>query len=316
MFPRLWLCLVLTAPAAWAESTSIGLVPQVLDAPGLPDLAAKRIQKSAEGVLKKLSGLDVGEGPAFKAGPKKTCTDAACQKAFVSAAGAPAVVLLSLRPSKAAIAFDLSFWFDGERLSLEPGDADLDNPEAGLKPALEAALPAWAKRGWGALTLTAPAGAVVKLDGRAMAKPEALVSVPAGPHQLDVVYPDGNAVLQRVDVPEGRRTRIDAGHPPVSLAGAAPEGNGVFRAVSFGLWTAGAVAIAASLVAGSLARQTGAGQNPCAGGSRSCSTIDVATERQRQAQAYAGTGNVLLGTGLALAVAGAGLFTFDLVTAK
>jgi hypothetical protein len=87
----------------------------------------------------------------------------------------------------------------------------------------------------------------------------------------------------------------------------------VLRAVSFGLWTAGAVLIAGSLVAGSLARQTGAGQNPCAGDSRSCSTYDTATEHHRQAEAYATTGNALLGTGLVLAAGGVGVFTFDVL---
>jgi hypothetical protein len=143
-----------------------------------------------------------------------------------------------------------------------------------------------------------------------------LLSVPAGAHQLDVVYADGNAVLQRVEVPEGSRTRVDVTHPPEVAATAAPEGNGVIRAVSFGLWSAGAVLIAGSLIAGSLSRQTGAGQNPCAGTSRTCSTFDVATERHRQAEAYAQTGNVLLGTGLVLAAGGIGVFTFDLVRSR
>ncbi len=313
MFRALFFLLV--ASAAHAESTRVTLVPQILDAQGVSEAAVKKVQKSTEALLKKLSGLDVAEGPSFKPGPRKACPDVACQKAVVDAAGAPAVALLSLRATKGTIAFDLSFWHDGERLSVEVGDADPEAPEVGLKAALDVALPAWAKRGWGALRLDAQPGAVVKLDGRP-SKTGELISVPAGPHQLDVVYADGNAVLQRVDVPEGRRTRIDARTPPAVAAAAAPEGNSALRAVSFGLWTAGAVGISASLVAGSLARQTGAGQNPCAGDSRTCSTIDVATERQRQAQAYANTGNVLLGTGLALATAGAGLFVFDLVRTK
>lgn len=316
MLRRCWLPVFLLASVAHAESTHVALVPQVLDAQGVPDAATRRIQKAAEALLKKLSGLDVGEGPAFKPGPRKPCADLACQKAVVAMAGAPAVALLSLRSGKGGVAFDVSFWLEGERLSLELGDTELEAPEVGLKPALDAVLPAWAKRGWGALRLDTHPGAVVKLDGRPMGqKPGEMISVPAGTHQVDVVYPDGNAVLQRVEVPEGRRTRVDVTKPP-TVAAAAPEGNGVVRAVGFGLWTAGAVAIAASLVAGSLARQTGAGQNPCAGSNRSCSTIDVATERQRQAQGYAATGNVLLGTGLVLVTAGAGVFTFDLVRSR
>ncbi len=312
----LWLLVALSAPGALAENKRAVLVAQVLDAQGVPETVTRKMQRSAEALLKKLSGLPVGEGPAFKSGPRRSCADLECQRAVVQAAGTPAVALLSLRSSKGGVAFDVSFWLEGERLGMELGDAELESPEAGLKPALDAVLPAWAKRGWGALRLDAQPGAVVKLDGRPMKlKAGEIISVPAGTHQLDVVYVDGNAVLQRVEVPEGSRTRVDVTHPPAVVTASA-EGNGVLRAVSFGLWTAGAVSIAASLIAGSLSRQTGAGQNPCSADSRTCSTFDVATERHRQAQAYASTGNVLLGTGLVLAGAGAGVFAFDLVRTK
>ncbi len=309
------LLVALLAPGALAEDKRAVLVAQVLDAQGVPDVAARRIQRSAEALLKKLSGLPVGEGPLFKPGPRRSCADVACQRTVVAAAGAPAVVLLGLRPSKGGVAFDVSFWLDGERLGAELGDTELEAPEGGLKPALDAVLPAWAKRGWGALRLDAQPGAVVKLDGRPMGlKAGEMLSVPAGSHQIDVVFTDGNAVLQRVEVPEGARLRVDLTRPP-PVVSAAPEGSPVLRAVSFGLWTAGAAAIAGSLVAGTLSRQTGVGQNPCTGNSRGCPTLDAATERHRQAQAYASTGNILLGTGLLLATAGAGVFVFDLVRA-
>ncbi len=303
-------------PAAQAQARHPVLVAQVLEAQGVPDPVVRKIQRSVEALLKKLSGLPVGEGPAFKPGPRRSCADLACQRLVVAGAGTPAVALLSLRSSKGGVAFDVSFWLEGERLGIELGDAELEAPEPGLKSALDAVLPAWAKRGWGGLRLDAQKGAVVKLDGRAMAKTEGLLlSVPAGTHQLDVLYPDGNAVLQRVEVPEGSRTRVDATAPPTVIA-ASVEGNPVLRAVSFGLWAAGAVAIAGSLVAGSLSRQAGAGQNSCSGDGRGCSTFDVATERHRQAQAYASTGNVLLGTGAVLATAGAGVFVFDLIKSR
>jgi hypothetical protein len=313
-----WLCLlgVLWASTALAENQHAVLVAQVLDAQGVPDAATRRIQHTAQTLLKKLSGLAVGDGPVFKPGPRRSCAELACQREVVGTAGAPAVVLLSLRSSKGGVAFDVSFWLDGERLVTELGDAEIDSPENGLKAALDTLLPAWAKRGWGALRLDAQPGAVLKLDGKPVKlKHGELLSVPAGAHQLDVVYADGNAVLQRVEVPEGSRTRVDVTNPPQVIA-TAPESSGVVRAVSFGLWTGGAVLIAGSLIAGSLARQTGAGQNPCAPDSRTCSTFDVATERHRQAAAYTQTANILLGTGLVLATAGAGVFVFDLVKSR
>ena len=248
----LWLLVALLAPGALGETKRAGLVVQVLDAQGVPEAVTRRIQRSAETLLKKLSGLPVAEGPAFKAGPRRSCADVPCQRAVVMAVGAPAVALLSLRSSKGGVIFDVSFWLDGEKLGVELGDAEVEAPENGLKPALDAVLPAWAKRGWGALLLEAQPGAVVKLDGRPMKLTQGQrLSVPAGAHQLDVVYADGNAVLQRVEVPEGTSTRVDVTRPPGVVA-ATSEGNPVLRAVSFGLWTAGAMAIAGSLIAGSL----------------------------------------------------------------
>jgi hypothetical protein len=155
-----WLCLlgVLWASLAPAESQRAALVPLVLEAPGVPDAAARRIQRATEALLRKLSGLPVGEGPVFKPGsPKKACADLACQKDAVAAAGAPAVVLLALHSTRGGVAFDVSFWLEGERLLFEPGDAEMDAPDAGLKTALEAVLPAWARRGWGALRLDSQA---------------------------------------------------------------------------------------------------------------------------------------------------------------
>ncbi len=313
----LWLLVALLAPGALAENKRVTLVVQVLEAQGVPDTVTRKMQKGSEALLKKLSGLQVDEGPAFKTGPRKPCGELACQRAVVATAKSDAVALLSLRSSKSGVAFDVSFWFEGERLGMELGDAELESPDTGLRPALDAVLPAWAKRGWGALRVAAQPNAVVKLDGRPMQlKSNALLSVPAGAHAVDVVYPSGDAQLRKVDVPEGHRTSVDAMSSPPALTGTAPEGNATLRFISFGLFTAGAVAIGASLVAGSLSRQTGAGQNPCVGGSRACSTLEVATERQRQAQAYATTGNILLASGSVLAAAGIGLFTFDLVRAK
>jgi hypothetical protein len=302
---------VLLAPLAKAQTPV--LVVQVLDAQGVSEISTRRAQRTAELLLKKISALAVGEGPVFKAGaPRRTC-ELACQRESAALAGFPAVALLTLKSTKAGATVEVSFWIEGERLGLESSEVSLESPDAGLKSALEAVLPAWTKRGWGAMRLETQPGAVVKLDGRPLTpKPGEVLSVPAGAHQLDVIYADGNAILQRVEVPEGSRTRFDLSQPPAAVL-AAGESSSVLRGVSYGLWTAGAVAIAASLIAGTLSRQTGADQNPCTAESRSCSTIDVAAERHRQSEAYAHTGNILLGTGLGLASAGVGLFVIDLV---
>ncbi len=306
--------LLLMSGPALAQS----VVPAVLDAQGMPDATVKRLTRAAADSLKALSALKVGDpAPWRKDSPKKNCASTDCQQDVVKAVPSPVVLLLSFKGQGAFITVDASLWLEGERVAAKSGDLELDSAEVGFKPVIEAVLPAWARKGWGGLRLDTDAGAVVKLDGRATRyRPGEVLAVPAGPHQLDVVFADGNAVLQRVDVPEGSRLRVDVAPAQGVVTETSGSGLSTIRAVSYGLFAAGTLAIAGGLVAGTLSRQTGAGQNSCMGDSRSCVTFETAAEKQRQSAGYATTGNVFLGTGLALVATGVGLFVYDAVREK
>jgi hypothetical protein len=189
--------------------------------------------------------------------------------------------------------------------------------EAAFAPVVSALLPLWARKGWGGLRLDALPGAVVKVDGQVVPwKAGDVLALPAGTHAVDVLHGDGRAVLSKVTVEEGARSRLET--PPLpGLSTDAPQNGGSrLRAASYGLWMSGAALLAGSLIVGAVGRGTGAGMAACRDGSRGCPTIDEALEKNRQAQAYAATANVLLYSGLAFTVAGAGLFTIDLATSK
>lgn len=311
---RLLVLACLLAPlAAHAQA----IVSAVVDAQGVSDAAIKRAQRATEAALKQLAGLSVGEGPAFKKGAPKKCADD-CAKELVQSLSTPGVVVLDLKAVDKAgerVSVDISLWLDGEKVGSRKGEGTIEGFEASARPALDTLLPPWAKKGFGGLRLEVEPGSVVKVDGRvSQAKAGEVVALPAGPHQLDVVFPDGHAVLQRLDVAEGTRARLAVATPAEVVSGGAAPKSGALRATSYALWMAGAAAIAGGLVAGALAKGTGAGLSSCQGDERDCASLDEVQQKQAQAQAYTTTGNVLLGVGAGLAAVGVGLFVIDVVT--
>lgn len=306
---RLLVVLCVAPLTAQAQS----LVSAVLDATGVSDVALKRAQRATETALKQVSSLPVGEGPAFKKGAPKRCED--CARDLAASLNAAGVVLLDLRALDGKgdrVAVEVQLWVDGERLGVKRGEGSIEGFEAAVKPVLEALLPAWARKGFGGLRLPGEAGTVVKVDGRlASARAGDVLAVPAGVHQVDVVFPEGHAVLQRVEVGEGARVQVEALSPAEAVTGKAPRGMSALRGVSYGVFVAGAAAIAGGLVAGALGRGTGEGLASCQGDKRDCATLDVVQAKQAQAEAYATTGNVMLGVGGGLAATGVALFIID-----
>lgn len=292
------------------------LVSAILDGQGVSDAQLKRAQRVTESALKQVSSLPVGEGPAFKKGAPKRCVD--CARDLVSSLSAAGVVLLDLRSldSKSdRVAIEVQLWIDGQRVGSKRGEGSIEGFETAVRPVLEVLLPAWARKGYGGLRLELEPGAVVKVDGRlASGKAGDVVAVPAGVHQVDVVFAEGHAVLQRVQVDEGARVNVAALSPAEAVSGSAPKGMSTLRGVSYGVFVAGAAAIAGGLIAGALGRGTGEGLASCQGDKRDCATLDVVQARQAQAEAYATTGNVMLGVGAGLAGVGVGLFIIDAVT--
>ncbi len=292
------------------------LVSAILDANGVSDVALKRAQRATESALKQVSSLAVGEGPTFKKGAPRKCADD-CARELATSLSAAGVVLLDLRALDGKgdrVAVEVQLWVDGERLGLKKGEGSIEGFEAAVRPVLETLLPPWARKGFGGLRVEAEPGTVVKVDGRlAIAKQGEVVAVPAGMHQVDVVFAEGHAVLQRVQVDEGSRVKVEALSPAEAVTGAAPKGTSALRGVSYGVFVAGAAAIAGGLVAGALGRGTAAGLASCQGDKRDCQTLDVVQAKQAQAQAYANTGNVMLGVGGGLAATGVALFIIDAI---
>jgi hypothetical protein len=114
------------------------LVAAVLDANGVPDAAVKRLQRATEAALKQASSLQVGEGPAWKKGAPKKCTDD-CARSLVESLGG-AAVLLDLKSADAKgerVSIELQLWLDGERVGSKRGEGTVDGFETGIRPQLE-----------------------------------------------------------------------------------------------------------------------------------------------------------------------------------
>ena len=302
---------------ASAAASAQSLAVSVMDVQGLPDSAVRKVHKATVEQLKGLVAIPVSDALDWK-GPKRSCSDteAGCQREKVKAAGAPAVVALWLSGSRDSAKATAVFWLDGERASpTRDLELALDAPD--LKVLLDGVVPAWMKKGWGGVRLSEepPPGSVLKVDGRVLTGKRApVIALSSGAHQLDVVFPDGRAVLQRIDVAEGSRTRVEVA-PPAGLSqpGAPAGGISALRVASYAAWMVGAATLLSAFIVAFVGRSTANGNSPCRPDSRGCVDIEVAQENQRKAAGYASIANVLLGTGLAFSVAGAGLFTIDAV---
>lgn len=301
------LLVLLVAAAVRAQTVSVA----VMDAQSISDANARKVHRAAVDLLKQLLAVPVSESYEK---PKKACSpsDLACQRERTR----PAAVALWVLGSKDTVIVDAVFWLDGERLAApKNGDASLDALDFGLKPLLDAVVPGWMKRGWGGLQLAQepPSGTVLKLDGRVL-NPERkteVVPVTAGSHQLDLLFPDGRALLQRLEVSEA--TRMPVGLSSQAETGPAGGSFSTLRLISYAAWMVGTASLLSAFIFGFVGRTTANGQNPCTPGTRGCVSIDEAQEQSRRSKQYAFTANVLLGTGLAFSLAGAGLFTFDVV---
>ncbi len=293
------------------------LTTAILDVSGVNDSQLKRVQRATEASLRQLSALTVGEGAAFKKGAPRACEND-CAAQVVNSLNAAGVVLLDVRGmdktgEKVTVEFQL--WLDGERLGKRSVDSTIENFENASRTPLDVLLPAWAKKGYGGLRLQVEPGTTVKIDGRvASARPGQIQAVPAGMHQVDVIFPEGHAVLQRLEVPPGSRVKVEAQSPQEAVAGQAPKSFTALRGVSYGTFMAGAAVIAGGLIAGAVGRETGKGLSSCQGDVRNCATLVDVQRKQAEAEGYAQTGNIMLGVGGGLAAAGVAMFIIDAVT--
>jgi hypothetical protein len=310
---RLLALLCVLPAAAHAQA----LVSAVLDASGVSDAAAKRAQRATESALKQVSSLSVGEGPAYRKGAPRKCGED-CARDLVNGLDAAGAVLLDLRSLDAKndrVSIEVQLWLDGAKVGAKRGEGSIEGFEAAVRPALEALLPGWARKGYGGLKAELDPGAVLKVDGRiANVTSGEVFAVPAGVHQVDVVFSEGHAVLQRLTVEEGSRVQVQALSPSEAVSGKAPKSMSALRGVSYGAFVAGAATIAGGLIVGALGAGTGEGLASCQGDKRDCATLETVQQRQAQAQSYADTGNVMLGIGGGLAATGVVMFVIDALT--
>ncbi len=309
--PLLWLLLCLPLPAAAAERLAVRLQ----HGGSLGAAEAERVLDGAEAMARELTGLVVTRVPEGMLTGRCGAADS-CLRAVAAEARTEHVLVLGWVPRRqGTVDVDLA-WVDTVRGVVSRRAAAGISQAAftqELRPAVAALVPAFARRGWGGLVV--PNTARLRVDGRMLAEPGEVVALTAGPHEVDLLLPSGEASLSREQVPEGARLSLEPGPGALTRTGAsgAPRGKGL-RTASYVTFSLGALAVAGSLVAGGLSRGALRGVESCEGRQRDCSAFPSASSAHEQAGRYARTGNVLLGAGAGLTTVGAGLFVFDLLS--
>ncbi|WP_146209577.1 hypothetical protein [Vitiosangium sp. GDMCC 1.1324] len=305
---------LLSLPAGAAERLAVRLQ----HGGSLSAADAGRVLDLAEGLARELTGLGVTRVPEGLLSGRCGAQDA-CLRAVAAEARTEHVLVLGVVVPRRQGTMDVDVaWVDTVRGTVARRSLSGVTQAAlakELRPAVAALVPSFARKGWGGLV--APSTARLRVDGR-MAEPGEVVALTAGPHEVDLLQPSGEATLTREQIPEGMRLRLEPRPdflPEAGASRAAPRGKGL-RTASYVTFSVGALAVAGSLVAGGLSRGSLAGLEPCAGGQRNCTAFTTAGPAYDQAGRYARTGNVLLGVGAGLAAVGAGLFVFDLLSSQ
>lgn len=310
----LFAALLFAAADPASEPLAPATVHLAVVAPELSPSQRQAVEKAAAASLSELTGftVDVTEPPS-------ECDPSGCALALARSRGGGFGLLL--QASVPSLVLELRGAFadgdSGKLVAKKVRGGNPDEPAAAVKVMLDALLPRWTRLGFSTVVVEAPVDSVVKVDGRrvGLVPLEDVVSLPAGVHDVDVVLPGGEAVLYRPRLTDGARFRVNVDALSATSALAPTEGTAQrawMRPVSYGLWSAGAVAIAASLVAGGLSRQAGRDLDACGAADRDCLRLNEAQAVEARAQRYAQTGNILLVGGSVLGAAGAGLFVFDL----
>jgi hypothetical protein len=307
----LFLFLLVSLPAMAAERLAVRV--QYEGTSSVAELEHVRTQ--VEALARELTGLSVTRSPEGRQA-RRCGVDDACLRTVAAAARTEHVLVLGLVPRRPGTADVDVAWVDtlgGGVVKRWVGGASLATLAPGVRPAVAALVPAFARRGWGGLV--AQGLSRLRVDGRMLAEPDQVVALTAGPHEVDLLLPSGEALLIREQVPEGARLRLEPGQLDVTRSGAAPAPRGKgLRTASYVTFSLGALAVAGSLVAGGLSRGALRGVEPCDGRVRDCTSFPTASFAHERAARYAQTGNVLLGAGAGLTVVGSGLFVFDLLS--
>lgn len=300
--------LLLAVPAFAAERLSV----RVMDGGGLGAPEAQRVVGAAVELARELSSLTVS--PVEGVAPR--CAEDACLRALLAEARTEHGLFLLVTPARRGTLDVEASWVqavDGSTARQRISGAAIADLKSALRPALTTLVPPFVRKGWGGLVVVADS-ARLRVDGRALAPAGGVLPVTAGPHEVDLLLPSGEALLSRELVPEGARLRLTP--PPEATVGgrrAAAHGKGL-RVASYATFSLGALAVAGSLVAGGLSRNAIKDIESCTGADRGCSRYSEAQAAYDKSDRYARTGNVLLGVGAGLSTVGVGLFVFDLVS--
>jgi hypothetical protein len=299
------------ASVVFAQSATVVFV----EAQNINDTGIKKIQKAVENAFKMNSNFEIAEGPAFSKSAPKKC-EIGCAQEVARGIQTAAVLTLeakALDTKGEKVSILLNLFVDGESEGTKKLDSTIDALDAPLKATLDALIPTFMKKGFGALRVSTDESSVVKIDGKvANVKAGELVSVPAGFHTVDVVSSTGNAISQRIEVAEGSRSRVGE-VPELEIKKGSGAAFSALRGTSYALFMAGSVSLAVGLIAGALGKGAVKDVVPCSNTLRDCTTLDVALQKQAAAESYANTGNIFLGVGAGLLTAGVGLFAIDAV---
>lgn len=299
-----------------AETAAVVL----LDSPGVSSAQRERLVRAAAQQLSAMSTFSVSERD-LKIGltaPRRDCGgDEACVLAVAGSIDVKGVLVLSGKLFK-RLSLD-AYWVEtGSRpLHHALDGASVEAADETVRSLLEVVLPAYSRRGWGGVVVEAAGGARVKLDGKAVATlpVSAPVAATVGSHDVDVVFPGGASVLNRISVEEGKRTSLAVGSAvPVARLEASREAaveKDQLRFVSYGLWGAGALTLATGFVLHSLALSTRAGTPPCKVDERSCQDVVAAQAAKSRSDNYSRSANILAISGGVLAIGGTALFGVD-----
>lgn len=306
------LLLAAAPPAADAPVSHAPLAVKV-GAVGLAPQQVETMQRAALAVLSQMVPWDLRDA----SGGGEPCADEAC---LVALAGAGYAVELTAGISEERTLELRAAFVDpgsGQLVRKTVRGGSLQQPERALQLVLDAALPAWTRKGQASVAVEAPHDSVVKVDGQRVGLvplPEPM-ALPAGTHEIDVLLPTGEAMGVRQRLGEGERLLLSTSALSLQTTTAQDAARNRWRRpVAYGLWSAGALAVAGALVSGGLSQRAGAQLQPCGVADRDCLRIDQAERAAQRAEGYANTGNALMLGGAVLGFSGAGLFVFDLVS--
>jgi len=297
--------------ATSAQAATVRVVPWRVA--GVPEAHVSGLVRATEAAVRELSTLVIQLAiPAAPLHRRCGAEDPACWTTLASRAGADYGLVLVADPGGGLtvdlVLVDLKARRVAQRRFTAPG---LDGAAQGVRAALEALVPPFLRRGYGGFLVDLPPGGRLKIDGKVvLTEPSrAPLAVPSGRHEVDLLLPDGRAMLRRATVAEGQTSALALDLRPPA---AARRSNDALRTTSAALWAAGTAALTTSFALAFVGNEYTKRLRPCATANDPCLTLDEANRTHAATQQLYDTANVLMIGGGVLAAGGAVVFTFDL----